>query len=99
MVVSNSSALDAIDFQQGLKQHESGGNIVGMRNPYLGQKVRADGLDGTFTVFRTDTFQAVVDIESTDGTRRIERGVPFSAIRPVGIDLTTAVRRKVGEAD
>jgi hypothetical protein len=66
-----------------LKQRESGGKIVGMRNPHLGQKVWADGLDGTFTVIRINTFQGVADIESTTGTRKIQMHIPFSAIHSV----------------
>lgn len=70
-----------------------------MRNPHLGQKVLADGLDGTFTVVKTNTFQGVADIESMDGTGRIERRIPFNAIRPVGKDLTKATDQKERKAD
>lgn len=58
-----------------------------MENPRIGQRVWADGQDGTFIVVRTNTFQGVADLELTTGTQKIELHIPFSAIHPVGEDL------------
>ena len=70
-----------------------------MRNPRLGQRVWADGLDGTFTVVKTNSFQGIADIESTDGTGKIRMHLPFSAIHPVGENLIQAADQKKREGD
>jgi hypothetical protein len=59
-----------------------------MKNPHLGQRVWADGLTGTFTVVRINTYQGTADLELTTGTHKIEN-IPFTAIRPVGYDRRT----------
>jgi hypothetical protein len=72
-----------------------------MRNPHLGQKVRADGVDGTFIVVKTNTSQGLADLESTDGTRKIRMHLPFSAIHPLGEGLIRAdhkERKSIGKA-
>jgi hypothetical protein len=62
------------------------GMMKTMKNPCVGQRVRVDGLTGTFTVVRVNTYQDVADLELTTGTRKIEMHIPFSAINPAGED-------------
>jgi hypothetical protein len=79
---------------------ERGGIIDGMRNPRIGQRVWADGLTGTFTVVRVNTYQGTADLELTTGTKKIEVHIPFSAIHPVGDDRRMgASSESAGSAD
>jgi hypothetical protein len=69
--------------------YADGGMMEKMRNPRIGQRVWADGLTGTFTVVRINTYQGTADLELTTGTQKIEMHVPLSAIHPVGDDRRT----------
>jgi hypothetical protein len=72
----------------------------GMKNPHLGQRVCADGLTGTFTVVRINTYQGTADLELTTGTHKVEMHIPFTAIHPVGYDRGTgASSESAGSAD
>jgi hypothetical protein len=57
-----------------------------VRKPRIGQRVWADGLTGTFTVVRVNTYQGTADLELTIGTKKVETHIPFSDIHPVGDD-------------
>jgi hypothetical protein len=71
-----------------------------MKNPHLGQRVCADGLTGTFTVVRINTYQGTADLELTTGTHKVEMHIPFTAIHPVGYDRGTgASSESAGSAD
>jgi hypothetical protein len=72
-----------------------------MRNPRIGQRVWADGLTGTFTVVRINTYQGTADLELTTGAQKIELHIPFTSIHPVGDDYRRkgASSESAGSAD
>ena len=69
-----------------------------MKLPRVGQHVRADGMNGTFTVVRVNPIQGVADLELTTGTQKIELHIPFNAIHPIREDVSQAAARIVKEA-
>jgi hypothetical protein len=70
-----------------------------MKSPRVGQRVWAEGLNGTFAVVRINDAQGVADLELTTGTHRIEKHIPFNAIHPLGGgDVSQAAARIVRES-
>ena len=69
-----------------------------MKLPRVGQRVSADSHNGVFIVVRVDETQHVADLELTTGTRFVEKGIPFNAIKPIPEDVNQAAARIVGEA-
>ena len=61
-----------------------------MKNPHLGQRVRADGLTGTFTVVRICEYQGTADLELTTSAQKIKMHIPLTAIHPARVAITSA---------
>jgi hypothetical protein len=51
--------------------------IVKMKRPRVGQRVWAEGFDGTFTVVKICAPLGVADLELTSGMKKIQVHLPF----------------------
>lgn len=54
-----------------------------MNNPYVEQRVRVDGKQGTYVVLWVDGTEGIVDIAPTTDTYLITRSIPFKMIHPI----------------
>jgi hypothetical protein len=57
-----------------------------MRDPILGQRVWAVGLQGTFIIVAVDNEHRTVDLEAID-THEAHNHISFETINPLGGDL------------
>ncbi|HEX4285581.1 MAG TPA: hypothetical protein VHZ28_10855 [Terracidiphilus sp.] len=65
-----------------------------MENPHLGQRVWAEGLQGTFSVVRIDDRNDVVDLELITDPKTIEKNIPMQNIHALGAEFSKAPPRK-----
>jgi hypothetical protein len=64
-----------------------------MQSPQVGQRVWADGLSGTYTVIAVHPETGLVDLQLTDATQAIEKGVPVGLIHMLGEDFSQGAAR------
>jgi len=56
----------------------------------VGQRIRVQGLSGTFTVVRVYALHGTADLELADGFTKSQMHLPIRLMRPVGEDVDQA---------
>ena len=65
-----------------------------MENPRIGQRVWAEGLQGTFAIVRIDEDRGVVDLELTTDTHFLKKNIALDTIHELGREFSRMPPRK-----
>lgn len=74
-----------LEWNSGLGRQEPGPHEK--KTPEVGSKVRIIGERGNYLVMRLDVRRYLADLMLLGATARMEHGVPFWAIEPVGTEI------------
>lgn len=68
-----------------------------MKNPQVGQRVWADGLQGTYVIVAVHGDLGLADLQLTTDTGATQKQVPFGMIHALGEDFSQGAARIVSD--